>query len=124
MLDIYIAGGVEYMHPVTLVLIVLLVMAGRLVFRKIRHQPLEESNFKVLLQLGMLGLALGTFGTIIGFFQVLHALSEMTETLPFNVIMGGLKVALITVIYGVIVFIISMVLYFVLRMVLIKQLAE
>jgi hypothetical protein len=124
MLDIYIAGGVEYMHPVTLVLIVLLVMAGRLVFKKMRHQPLEESNFKVLLQLGMLGLALGTFGTIIGFFQALHALSEMTETLPFNVIMGGLKVALITVIYGLIVFIISMVLYFVLRMVLIKQLAE
>jgi len=32
----------------------------------------------------------------------------MEETLPLNVIMGGLKVGLITVIYGLIIFLISL----------------
>jgi biopolymer transport protein ExbB/TolQ len=35
-------------------------------------------------------------------------LERMKETLPFNVIMGGLKVALITTLYGLIIFLISL----------------
>ena len=60
--------------------------------------------------------AFGAFGTLVGLFFAFGALEAMKETLPFNVISGGLKVALIAVLYGLIVYIITLIAYIILKL--------
>jgi biopolymer transport protein ExbB/TolQ len=67
-------------------------------------------------QIGVLALAWGIFSTIAGLFQAFDALEAIKEMLPFQVIMGGMKVALITALYGLIVFILSMLAYIILKL--------
>ena len=65
---------------------------------------------------GGFAAAVGTFGTLMGLFMAFNALEHSEQVIPFQVIMGGLKVALINVLYGLIVFLISMVCYIVLKL--------
>jgi flagellar motor component MotA len=115
--DLYVAGGVEYMHAVSLPfignLILIIITISQIVLKKNVNQKLIEIGK----QLGGLALALGVFGTIIGLFQAFDALENSQDIIPFQVIMGGLKVALITVLYGLLVFCISQLAYIILKIV-------
>lgn len=67
-------------------------------------------------QIGVLAAVFGSLGTIIGLFAAFDALEGMKEVLPFQVIMGGMKVAVITVIYGLFIFCLSMLAYILLKL--------
>jgi len=66
----------------------------------------RKSNAKQLLwlethkQVGYLMLAVGVWGTLVGFFQIFDALEAVTDPLSLNVISGGVKVALLAVVYA------------------------
>jgi biopolymer transport protein ExbB/TolQ len=66
---------------------------------------------EALKHVGGFAVAAGAFGTLTGLFQAFGALEEAKDVIPFNVICGGMKVALITVLYGLIVYMISMLFY-------------
>jgi uncharacterized membrane protein YjfL (UPF0719 family) len=114
--ETYSAGGSLYMHPITLVFIANIVVILMVTLKIIQKKIVEPKWIEAIKQLGGLALALGAFGTIIGFFFAFSDLSEMKETLPLNVIMGGCKVALITVLYGFIVFCISLLVYILIKL--------
>ena len=59
-------------------------------------------------EIGLIAFACGFMFTLIGFMQAADVIRELGDVSP-NVIWGGVKVALIPVVYGIIVYIISLV---------------
>ena len=116
LIDTYIAGGVQYMHPLTLLLLTNLGILGYFIFLKTKGRVRAPKWVEAIKHVSGVALAYGTFGTLVGFFQAFDALEHMDTVLPFQVIMGGLKVALINILYGLIIFFISMVCYIVLKL--------
>lgn len=105
MLDLHIEGGIMYMAPLTLLLLGNLGLIAFVLFSKIQN---KQFWIEAIRQIGLLALVWGAFSTMVGLYQAFGDLSNMTEPLPFTVIMGGLKVALITALYGLVIFIISL----------------
>ena len=115
MYDIYRAGGTQFMHPLTLILLVNLGLIIFALITKFQKKTIKEHILEIIRQLGGLALAWGVFSTVVGLFFAFDALEGMKETLPLAVIMGGLKVALISIIYGLIIFIFSLISFIGLR---------
>lgn len=114
--EYHIMGGTEYNAPISLALLFIIVLLIFIVKGLIQKKEIDLKLVEAIKHLGGVALAFGAFGTIIGFFQAFDALEQMSEVLPFQVIMGGLKVALINVIYGLIVFCFSMIMYISLKL--------
>lgn len=102
--DFYISGGVEYMHVMTIILLLNIALIIYVAFFNAQKKVIHDKWIETIKQLGGFALAWGAFSTLIGLFQAFDSLEASEEILPFQVIMGGLKVALITVLYGFCVF--------------------
>lgn len=98
--DFYISGGLEYMHVLSAILLLNIVLIVYVIYGQVRKEEVHAKLFETIQQLGGFALAWGAFSTLVGLFQAFSDLAMMKETLPFQVIMGGLKVALITSLYG------------------------
>ena len=61
-------------------------------------------------EIGLFALAFGIMWTIIGFIQIASILQATPDEISPNVIWGGVKVALIPIVYGFIVYLISLIL--------------
>ena len=109
MYEIHLEGGMPFMAPLSFIFLIIIGLIAFAVLSAIQKKRINEKILEFIRQLGGLALAFGTFGTIVGLYFAFKSLSEMKETLPLNVIMGGLKVGLITVIYGLVIFLISLV---------------
>ena len=124
MRDLFIEGGVKFMTPIAIMLFVVLALAGIAAYRYFTRGSVSQRLVESIQQIGMLAMAWGVFSTVLGFFQALRVLSELKEPLPFHVIMGGLKVALITSLFGMIVFLVSFLLSIGLRPLVRKNVPE
>jgi hypothetical protein len=71
MYDLYVSGGVMYMHPITFVFIINLIVIGYVVLNRFQGPTISLKWIESIKQLGMLGLVLGALGTMIGFFKCL-----------------------------------------------------
>ena len=111
LINTYRAGGVEYMHPITLLFLSNLGVVIYVVFNLLKKKSIDKKWIETIKHLGGLALAVGTIGTLISLFFAFNALEASKEIIPFPIIMGGLKVALINILYGLFVFIISMIVY-------------
>lgn len=109
MYDIYVEGGTMFMHPLSLIFLINLGLIIFVLIARFQKKNINKNILEAIRQLGGLALAWGVFSTVVGLFFAFDALEGMKETLPLNVIMGGLKVALITIIYGLIIFMISLI---------------
>jgi len=109
MYEIHVEGGMPFMALLSFIFLIIIGLIAFAVLSAIQKKRINEKILEFIRHLGGLALAFGTFGTIVGLYFAFKSLSEMKETLPLNVIMGGLKVGLITVIYGLVIFLISLV---------------
>jgi len=114
--DLYIAGGVQYMHAVSLPFIGNLILIIITISQIAQKKNVNQKLIEIGKQLGGLALAFGVFGTVMGLFQAFDALENSKDIIPFQVIMGGLKVAIITVLYGLIAYCLSLVSYIILKL--------
>ena len=103
------------MFPLTLLFLTNLVLIGLVLFSTIQKKKVNPNLLETIRQLGGLALAWGVFSTVIGLFFAFGSLEELKNTVPFEVIMGGLKVALITALYGLLIFIVSLIAFIGLR---------
>ena len=103
------------MLPLTLIFLLNIALVIVVLLSIIRRKKVGANLIESIRQLGGLALAWGAFSTVIGLYFAFKSLEELKNTVPFEVIMGGLKVALITVIYGLIIFIVSLVSFLGLR---------
>ena len=92
--SLFIEGGWPGMIAITLLLIALLLAAWK--------AP------KWVKEIGIGALVVSIFWTLQGLLQMFDVLQRFGDT-PFSVICGGLKVTLISVLYGLIVYFISLV---------------
>ena len=115
-IDTYIAGGVSFMHPLTLLLFANLIIAGYIIYSQSNSKTINPNWLEAIKQLSGFAVAFGTFGTLTGLFFAFDALERSEQVLPLQIIMGGLKVSLINVLYGLIIFFISMIFYITLKL--------
>ena len=94
MIKLFFEGGFLWMSLLTLELIALLLAAWK-----------APAWVK---EIGTIALMTGTVGTLIGFSQMSHAITQFGDISPV-IIFGGVKVALITVIYGCFIFMASLI---------------
>lgn len=98
--EFYVSGGIMYMHPITIAFIANLALITIAILQIAQKKSVNQKLIEIGKQLGGLALALGVFGTVAGLFQAFDALENSPDIIPFQVIMGGLKVALITALYA------------------------
>lgn len=115
-INTYLAGGVQFMHPITILLVINLAIVGYVIYSRTISRAINPIWIEGIKHVGGFAAAFGTFGTLVGLFMAFNAIERSEQVIPFQVIMGGLKVALINVLYGLIVFLISMICYVVLRL--------
>src|SRR5688572_3421247 len=70
----YIAGGVEYMHPITLLLLFNLGVITFIIVRRLKKTSIDGKWIEAVKHVGGLAIAVGTFGTVWGLFLAFDAL--------------------------------------------------
>ena len=113
--EMHIVGGVEWMTPITLLLLVDIGLVLYIVYSRISKKEVSHRVMESVKQVGGLAAAYGTLGTLAAFFMAFNALEASKEIIGFQIIMGGLKVAMMTVIYGLLVFCLSLTAYILLK---------
>jgi flagellar motor component MotA len=115
--ELYAWGGAIWMHPITLLLIINIAIFIYVLFSLSQKKQFNSNWLSAIKQIAGLAVAWGTFSTLAGLFQAFDALENSQDIIPFQVIMGGLKVALITALYGLLVFCISQLAYIILKLI-------
>ena len=105
------------MTPLSLLFVSNMLIFAYIVFSLIQRRQFHLKWLEAIKQIGSLAAVWGVSGTIIGLFQAFDALEAMKEMIAFQILMGGLKVAVITAIYGLIIFCLSMLAYIILKLV-------
>lgn len=108
-------GGVPFMLPIELCLIINICLIGYFLFQIIMKKDISIKQLELLKHIGTFGLAFGAFGTLIGLMLAFDALEEAKGTIADYIIYGGLKVALIGVLTGFFTYLLSMFAYIIFK---------
>jgi hypothetical protein len=95
MIDLFMDGGVVFMSILTFLL------AGVLVSAKMYKDKVRA--------LGFLAVTVGFLGAFLGLYSAFIVIEQVGDASP-SIIAGGIKVAFTTILYGLIILIISLVL--------------
>ena len=106
MLDLFYQGGPLFMGILTLFLIAIIVLGVRGFVNGSPSETAFTKSISVIKELGIMALVAGILGQLIGFFSAFSMIESAGEVSQ-GVLAGGLKVSLITTIYGMIIFLIS-----------------
>lgn len=94
--DLYLEGGWEWMSLITICLIAMLFSAWK--------APRWIKEF------GLLALSLGIFSLALGLYSVFDFIQATGTSVSFTLLCGGLRVALLAPMYGLLVYVLSLVL--------------
>ncbi len=107
-------GGFTFTIPILIMGIVVLALFIWQLSRKMKQQELNKKYVELIIFLGGFSFIFGIFGQILGFYQAAGAIQQAGEISP-SLIWGGFKVSLIAPIMGFTVFLISGIMWFILR---------
>ena len=93
---LFVSGGPLFMVAITLLFICLFFAAWK-----------APAWVK---EIGIAALVVGVLGSVQGYLQIADDLSGLQEELPTNILAGGIKVSTIPVLYGLIVYFVSLIL--------------
>jgi biopolymer transport protein ExbB/TolQ len=113
----YIREGGVMMYPLIGITIVIVVMAVRSWLRirgRAGNDAVVETGIDAVLFWGSYGVVLGILGTLVGIAQAATAI-QAVGTVTAALVWGGIKVALNTTIFSLVVFSIAFVVWFALR---------
>ena len=99
MIELFQMGGMLFMSILTIQLAAVLFVGARSWLSKQRKTNLIKS-------IGLLAMITGILGQLIGLFSAFEAIQQMGSVSP-AMLAGGLKVSMITTIYGAIIYLIS-----------------
>ncbi len=110
MLSLFNQGGLLCMAILTLLLIVILAMAVYKVLqisnRKVEHSTSFRYQLSYIKSVGLIALVFGIFSQLLGLYQMFAVLEAAGGIAP-AILAGGLKVSMIPMVYGLIIFLIS-----------------
>ena len=114
--NLHIEGGPYFMFPLSLLFLINIIIFIYVLIAVIQKKHFNAIWLESIKQIGGLAAAWGTWSTIYGLFQAFDAIEASTDVIPFPVICGGLKVASLTVLYGLIIFCLSLISYIILKL--------
>jgi len=114
--DLHIQGGMAFMLPLSLLFTINIVIFIYVLLAVVQKKQFNTKWLEAIKQIGGLAAAWGTWSTIFGLFQAFDAIEASPEVIPFPVICGGLKVASLTVLYGLAIFCLSLLSYIILKL--------
>lgn len=103
MFKLFSQGGPLFMGILTLILLSLIVVFVIAIMKKEDEKQLNRT-IKWLKSIGTLGLVVGILGQLIGLFSAFSVM-EVSEGISPTILAGGLKVSLITTLYGLLIYI-------------------
>lgn len=119
LIDLFFQGGELFMSVLTLLLILAIVVAfvnGRAVLSK-DQEPLVEKRAKLsyIKSIGTLAIIVGIFGQLLGLISAFDTI-EGVGGVSTPMLMGGLKVSMISTLYGFVIFILANIIWLVLSL--------
>ena len=113
-------GGVYFMFPLLFMLMINLGLIAYVALSHVLKKSINPMWLEAIRQLGGFALAWGAFWTLAGLLMAFDSIESSKEMIPMNVIAGGMKVVLLTVLYGFFIFLVSMFAYIILRLLMKK----
>lgn len=111
MINLLIDGGILFMSILTLTLTA---NCGLFIYFLLKKVS-DENQLAMIKSVGLFGLIFGLLGQFIGLYQALEHIAQV-ESVSSKILAGGIKVSSISSIYGMIIFVISYLLWFGLRL--------
>ena len=113
MFNLFSQGSPIFMGILTLTLLALLAVFVTSMKHKGDEKQLNQS-IEWLKSIGTFGLVLGIFGQLLGLFSAFSVMQTVEGVSP-AILAGGLKISLITTLYGVLIYMVYLVCSMVLR---------
>ncbi len=125
--ELHIEGGILFMGVLFILLLSVLVLTAKkaIILFGNSDQPEESLRKGVneIVQVGLFALVFGIFGQCLGLYSAFVAIQEMGDVSP-ALLAGGLKVSMITTLYGFFIFLLSYISWFVLKLKAAKKLTN
>ena len=110
MIELFQMGGVLYMSILSILLLGVVIASVRSWTKKDTNKKDED----LVRSIGLLACITGIFGQLTGLFQAFGIIEEVGAISP-ALLVGGIKVSMITTIYGLLIYMISLVLTLVIK---------
>lgn len=117
MKDLFYMGGPLFMGILTVIFILMLAWAIYqfipVILRKDVHVQKILHRLVHIKSIGLFALVTGILGQLIGLYMAFSAIERAADISP-AIIYGGLKVSMITTFYGILIYLLSLLLWFIL----------
>ena len=117
MKDLFVMGGALFMGILTILLVVILAVYVYFALTIAGGKAESKKNFShqlsYLKSLGLFTMIIGIFGQLIGLTEAFKAIEAAMDISP-AIMAGGLKVSMITTLYGIIINLLSIFIWFLL----------
>ena len=125
MFDLFYMGGPLFMGTLTIIFICMIAVAvvNSLSLIKVNENDIATAFRKLsyIKSIGLLALIIGVLGQLIGLFSAFEAIESMNVDVSPSLLAGGFKVSMITTLYGMVIYAISLLIWFGLSFMLKKQ---
>ena len=115
MFELFYMGGPLFMGILSLLLLVVIVLALAFGTKAYNNQVKNVENFRnqmgYIKSVGLFAMVTGILGQLIGLYQAFVAIEQAGDISP-SMLTGGLKVSMITTLYGVFIYLFSILLWF------------
>ncbi len=122
----FVMGGSLFMSILTILLVIIVAVSVYFAVAIAGGKASEKENFKEQLRyvksLGLFTMITGILGQMIGLFSAFTAIEAAGDVSP-SMLMGGLKISMITSLTGVVIYLISIIIWFLLDLYYQKKLA-
>ncbi len=112
--QLFYEGGPAFMLVITLFGLLMLASSGYKIFRMILKKEFDLLQLNYILLFGSLSLICGILGQGIGLFYAMEAISEAGDISP-SLMAAGFRVSMITPLFGIMIFIFSLIFWGVLK---------
>ena len=127
MKDWFVMGGSLFMSILTILLVIIVAISVYFAAAIASGKASEKENFKQQLRyiksLGLFTMITGILGQLIGLFSAFTAIEAAGDVSP-AMLAGGLKISLITTLTGIVIYLISILIWFLLDMYYQKKLTS
>ena len=125
MKDLFFMGGALFMSVLSILLIIMTAWSTYFFIKAYRSKPIKDIdaalrkvNYAKII--GLLALITGIFGQLIGLHQAFSAIQTAGDISP-SLVFGGIKVSMITTLYGISIYILSLLLSFIFNIIIEKN---
>ncbi|MFC2123192.1 MotA/TolQ/ExbB proton channel family protein [Bacteroidota bacterium] len=113
----FIMGGYQFMSVLTILFVIIVAVSVWYAISIANGRALEKVNFKhqlkYLKSIGLFTMIVGILGNFIGLLGAFSAIEQANNISP-AIMAGGLKVSMITTLTGILFYLISIILWFIL----------